>query len=85
MNLPEGTQIIPHESALNRVTNSTPDTEQTVSRDHYVKTDITIPKLADTIVVREDADIDRIAAAMVRKIQLANAVKGGLSYSGNMA
>ena len=85
MNLPSGTQIIPHESALNRVTNSTPDTEQSVSRDHYVKTDITIPKLADTIVVREDADIDRIAAAMVRKIQLANAVKGGLSYSGNMA
>ena len=30
---------------------------------------ITIPKLADTIVVREDADIGRIASELARKLQ----------------
>ena len=36
------------------------------------KTEINIPKLADTIVIREDADIDKIANAIVRKIEKAS-------------
>lgn len=35
--------------------------------------DITIPKLADSIIVREDADIDKIAQAIVTKLQAARA------------
>lgn len=50
MNLPNGTQIIPHDA----------------SRNTPVGGGISIAKLADTIVVREDADIDRIAEAIAR-------------------
>ena len=69
MNLPRGTQIIPHEASLN-----TP-----------MGGNITIAKLADQIVVREDADIDKIGDAVVRKMRLAGAMMGGMSFSGNMA
>ena len=67
--LPSGTQIIPHEATMN-----TP-----------IGGGITITKLADQIVVREDADIDRIGDAIVRKLRQANGNRGGWTYSGNMA
>lgn len=54
MNLPSGTQIIPHDASLNTHTNAGGD--------------ISVAKLADTIVVREDADIERITDALVRKL-----------------
>lgn len=38
---------------------------------------VTIAKIADTIVVREDADIDRIANAIVTKIRQRNMAYGG--------
>ena len=69
MNLPRGTQIIPHEASLNTPMGGS----------------ITIAKLADQIVVREDADIDKIGDAVVRKMRLAGAMMGGMSFSGNMA
>ena len=69
MNLPSGTQIIPHDA----------------SRNTPIGGGITIAKLADSIVVREDADIDRIGEAVVRKIRAANSNRGGLMYSGSMA
>lgn len=37
---------------------------------------VSIPKLADTIIVREDADIDKIARALVKKIKT-NAISYG--------
>jgi TP901 family phage tail tape measure protein len=70
MNLPSGTQIIPHDA----------------SRNTSVGTgNITIAKLADSIIVREDADIDKIGDAIVRKIKAANSNRGGWTYSGVMA
>ena len=39
---------------------------------------ISIPKLADTIVVREDADIDKIASALVKKIKTNTISYGGV-------
>lgn len=69
MNLPSGTQIIPHDA----------------SRNTPIAGGISIAKLADSIIVREDADIDKIGDAIVRKIRQANANRGGWSYSGNMA
>ena len=69
MNLPRGTQIIPHEASLN-----TP-----------IGGGISIAKLADQIVVREDADIDRIGDAVVRKLRMAASMRGGYSFSGDMA
>ena len=47
-------------------------------------TTITIPKLADQIVVREDADIERIAQALARQMRQAMGMMGGVS-SADMA
>ena len=69
MNLPSGTQIIPHDA----------------SRNTPLGGNINIAKLADSIVVREDADIDRIGDAIVRKLSAACSNRGGLMFSGNMA
>ena len=69
MNLPSGTQIIPHEASLN-----TP-----------VGGGLNIAKLADQIIVREQADIDRIGDEIARRWKMAQATRGGYSYSGNMA
>lgn len=54
INLPSGTQIIPHDASRNTPVGSG---------------GVSIAKLADTIVVREDADIDRITDALVRKLR----------------
>ena len=70
MNLPSGTQIIPHDASRNTPIGGG---------------NITIAKLADSIVVREDADIERIGDAIVRKIKAANGNRGGLTYNGVMA
>ena len=69
MNLPSGTQIIPHDA----------------SRNTPIGGGITIAKIADSIIVREDADIERIGDAVVRKLKAASANRGGWTYSGNMA
>jgi TP901 family phage tail tape measure protein len=69
MNLPSGTQIIPHDA----------------SRNTPVGGGISIAKLADSIVVREDADIEKIGDAIVRKIKQAQTNRGGWTFSGNMA
>jgi len=39
---------------------------------------VSISKLADTIIVREEADIDKIAAALVREIEKAEVAYGGV-------
>ena len=62
MNLPNGTQIIPH------------DLSEVMVKEHARNGNgmsINIPKLADTIVVREDADIDRIGEALANKLNIA--------------
>ena len=45
---------------------------------------ISIPKLADQLVIREDADIDKLGDAIVRKIALASGNMGG-GIVGSMA
>lgn len=69
LDLPTGTRIIPHDASMN-----TPTGES-----------VNIAKIADTLIVREEADIDRIGEAVVRKIQSAKGRRGGYSFSGNMA
>ena len=70
MNLPSGTQIIPHEASRNTPVGGG---------------NITIAKLADSIIVREDADIERIGDAIVRKLRAAQQNRGGWTFSGSMA
>ena len=62
MNLPNGTQIIPH------------DLSETMVKEHARNIgngmSINIPKLADQIIIREDADIDRIAETFAKKLNI---------------
>ena len=63
MNLPNGTQIIPH------------DLSEAMVKEHARNVGngmtVNIPKLADQIIVREDADIDRIGEALANKLNIA--------------
>lgn len=71
LDLPHGTRIYPHDVSM-----------QMAKR---VGGSISIAKLADQIVVREEADIDRIADRMARRLRTAMAGKGGYDFSGDMA
>ena len=59
VDLPRGTRVYPHDESIKK------------AFDDGVRnnTGVTIAKLADTIVVREDTDIDRIANALYNKMK----------------
>lgn len=63
MDLPQGTRIYPAERSANMM--------------RTAGVTISIPKLADQLVIREDADIDKLGDAIVRKIALASGNMGG--------
>lgn len=71
LDLPQGTRIYPHDVSVQM---AKAGTSQSVN----------VAKLADTIVVREDADIDRIAETLVRKLKAAAGNMGGVPVA-NMA
>lgn len=75
VDLPRGTRIYPHDEsvAMARAEGGT----RSIS--------ISIPKFADQIIIREDADIERIGDAIIRKVQQASTNIGGWTYSGSMA
>ena len=57
VDLPSGTRVYPHDESV-----------RMAREEGKGKISVTIAKLADQIIVREDADIDRIAEAVARKI-----------------
>lgn len=71
IDLPKGSRVYPHDESVRKARE-----EGSLS--------VQIAKLADQIIVREDADIDRIADALLRKIKAASGNMGGTSV-GNMA
>lgn len=76
IDLPQGTRIYPHDKSV------------AMARAEGASLgggSISIAKLADQIVVREDADIDRIANAIADKLTKAREIRGGWTFSGNMA
>lgn len=75
VDLPRGTRIYPHDEsvAMARAEGGTRSIN------------ISIPKFADQIIIREDADIERIGDAIMRKVQQASTNIGGWTYSGSMA
>lgn len=76
IDLPRGSRVYPHDESIR------------MARQEGASgggTNITIAKLADQIIVREDADIDRIAEAIVRKLKKQSEVRGRWTFSGNMA
>lgn len=60
LNLPRGTQIIPHDVSMEIARNAGASTG---SRS------ITIAKIADTVTIREEADIDKLAQAIAEEIE----------------
>ena len=72
LDLPRGTRIYPHDVSMQMAKASAGQS-------------ISIPKLADTIVVRKDEDIDRIADTLLKKIKVASGNMGGVSIATNMA
>ena len=58
IDLPEGSRVYPHDESVKMARQ---DASRNVS--------LTIAKLADQIIVREDADIDRIAEAIAEKLE----------------
>lgn len=71
IDLPKGSRVYPHDKSVRQAYK---DGQAAGGR----KTVIQIPKLADTIVVREDADIDKIVDKLAKKLEdTANNVGGG--------
>lgn len=66
VDLPRGTRILPHDKSVQEAYRS-----GIRSTNNKNNTSVVIPKLADTIVVREDADIDRIADSLYKKLKIA--------------
>ena len=60
MDLPRGARVYPHDKSVKKA----------YADGAKNGGNITIAKLADTIVVREQADIDRITAAIVHKLEM---------------
>ena len=58
IDLPRGTRVYPHDESVRMARE---ESKRNIT--------ITIAKLADRIIVREDADIDRIAEALARKLE----------------
>ena len=58
VDLPSGTRVYPHDESVRKA-----------RQDGTKRLSVTIAKLADQIIVREEADIDKIADAIVRKIE----------------
>lgn len=75
IDLPQGSRVYPHDKsvAMARAEGAASGSQS-----------LTIAKLADQIIVREDADIDRIANALADRIKKAKEKRGGWSYSANM-
>ena len=72
LDLPRGTRIYPHDVSMQMAKSGQGQT-------------VNIPKLADQIVVREEADIDRIGDRLVQKIRKSSENRGGYSYAADMA
>ena len=61
VDLPSGSRVYPHDESV-----------RIARQDGRKNYSIAIAKLADSIVVREEADIDKIAEVIVKKIEQAN-------------
>ena len=76
VDLPRGSRVIPHDLSVKELNKDRGKNDTSYS--------LNIPKLADTIVVREEADIDRIMKEFTNKIKMAKLTKIG-GVNGNLA
>lgn len=89
IDLPVGSRIYPHERSLNMArregAEAVPSVKEQVREAlrgiQMSAPTITIPKLADSLVVREEADIDRIGMMLERRLTRVLGQMGGYSYA----
>ena len=75
--MPSGSKVYTN-TETRAIGNNSNATASTTSEQKITSNSININKLADTIVVREDADIDKIAKALVEKIMATKLNYGGV-------
>lgn len=68
IDLPRGSRVYPHDKSLQMARGEGAKSNN--------KTTFSIAKLADTIIIREDADIDRIAKELANELERVNSNKG---------
>lgn len=74
IDLPSGSRVYPHDKSIEMARQMAQTQEN-----------ITIAKLADQIIIREEADIDRIGEAIARRIRMASKNRGAYTVDANMA
>ena len=76
VDLPKGTRVYPHDESIKKA-------YKDGARSSSSNITINIPKLADSISVRSDGDIDKIAAALANKLEKVSQNLGGgeIGYS----
>lgn len=75
IDLPRGSRVYPHDVSMEMARNGGRGNTNSIN----------IPKLADQIIIREDADIERIGDMLIRKLRTASGTMGGMSFNANMA
>ncbi len=77
VDLPSGSRVYPHDESVKRAY------QDGLSMSNLNRVSVKIPKLADQIIVREDADIDRIATKLAHKLEKVSQNVGGnrIDYS----
>ena len=71
IDLPHGSRIYPHDESVRMAKGAGSTVFQ-------------MPKLADQIIVREEADIEKIGDAVARRVIASKSNRGGMSFSANM-
>ena len=86
MDLPRGTKIYPHEASLNYEAKAGTAEAAPAVTPVSTSTNVTIniPKIADQLVIREDADIGKIGRAIAREVKQAMKNRGSLTFAGSM-
>ncbi|MBP3931055.1 MAG: hypothetical protein J6D47_16025, partial [Peptostreptococcaceae bacterium] len=74
--MPSGSKVYTN-TETNSILNSDKQGRQSTNTGTTVDSSITIAKIADTIVVREESDIDKIANAIVSRLQQRRVAFGG--------
>lgn len=72
IDLPSGTRVIPHDKSVREARNMGRLEGATYSKNNNSTTNINISKLADSVTVRQDSDIDEIVNRFVEKLKIAS-------------
>ena len=69
VSMPRGSKVFTNAESKSMINKSIPNLRQVQGGN--TNYNITIPKIAETVIVREDADIERITSSLIKKIQMA--------------